>query len=383
MIARSLLAQTAAHEVKISYSYARRDESWRQEVDRLLPEFEWDVAVRTWYDGEIEPGAEWASEIDRNLAAADVILLFVGQAFVDSRYCREVELPLALRRHALGEARVVPVILEETNPDWRTLEFSRLQVLPRNGVPISSWEDRGRALSEVVQGLVDLVVHQGLHHVGRMRWELHLDGSVAEFTNSDRLAASTEFRSITGDGTLRIVGVGPGSVVLTIESTQDALARARRAFEDGALAAVAGHQIRRIAPLFGSGVRASSTIACIKRPDPLPDVDRMLLPSRAFLPTLLIGIQFDEENPLHIDFVADNGQSRLKGDAFEVENRKLIDYFLTALAVQDEDLFVNLSWGAMMFPWWPSRGSGSSQRKPRFLRPPANRSSAAAKLCRP
>jgi hypothetical protein len=98
------LDQSAAVERKIFYAYSRRDESWRQEIDRLLPEFQLDVAVRTWYDGDIEPGRQWEPEIDRNLAAADLVLLFIGQAFVDSQCCREVELPAAMRRHAAGEA---------------------------------------------------------------------------------------------------------------------------------------------------------------------------------------------------------------------------------------------------------------------------------------
>ena len=142
MIARSLLSQGGSEEVRIFYSYARRDAAWREEIDELLPAFQWDVAVRTWYDGEIEPGTAWEPEIDRNLQTADLILLFVTQAFVESEYCRNVQLPAALGRHASGEARVVPVIVESTDPDWHTLDFAHLQVLPQNGVPVSLWSDR-------------------------------------------------------------------------------------------------------------------------------------------------------------------------------------------------------------------------------------------------
>jgi hypothetical protein len=343
MIARSLLAQTNAEDVRIFYSYARRDESWRKEIDRLLPEFEWDVTVRTWYDGEIEPGDEWEPEIDRNLASADIILLFIGQAFVDSRYCREVELPAALNRHARGEARVVPIIMEDTLPDWRTLEFAHLQVLPHNGVPINSWNDRRRALEEVVQGLVDLVVRQGLRHDTRMRWELNLEGQAGAFSRADRLTATNELRHTTCDETLRCVSVGPGSIVLTIESTQDAFAHAMRAFEREQLQVVAQRRILKIVKLFGAGVRASSSLIGVCRPDAPPNPDRMLLPSRKFVPALPKRLVLNDENPLELNFIMDSGHSNLHDDDFKAETQKMVDYFTTMLAVPGDDVYVNLA----------------------------------------
>lgn len=343
MIARSLLTQTDAVDIKIFYSYARRDESWRKEVDRLLPQFEWDVTVRTWYDGEIEPGVEWEPEIDLNLQAADVILLFIGQAFLDSRYCREVELPVALRRHASGEVRVVPIIFEETKPDWRTLDFARLQALPQNGVPVSAWNDRQRAIEAVVQGLVDLLVHQGLHHHSRIRWELHIEGNPSKFTHKDRLTITTDLRRFTGDATLRCVVVGSGSIVLTMESTQDAFARVRRAFDNHEFRAVSRWNVYNVLQLFGASIRASSTISDFQRPVPLPDLERMLLPSRRFVPAVMKGIALNDEEPLHFDSIIDSGHSEAEGDAFGAETHKLLDYFNTCLAIRDDDAYVNLS----------------------------------------
>jgi hypothetical protein len=343
MIARSLLSQTAEQNIKIFYSYARRDESWRKDFDRLLSEFEWDIAVRTWYDGEVEPGTEWKSEIDKNIGAADVILLFVGQAFVDSSYCREVELPAALSRHVRGEARVVPIILEETIPDWRTLDFAHMQVLPQNGIPVSATSDRTRALEGVVQSLVDIIVHQGLHPETRMRWELHLEGELDGFTHTNRLAVTTELRQSTGDQTLRCVGVGGGSVVLTMESTQDAMTWAMRSFEEEVERVVAGYRIIKLVRLFGAGVRAISHIPGADRPASLPKPELMLLPSPNFIPVLPKMLLIDVANPLNFQFKMDTGNSGLKANELEVEIQKLFDYFLTEIAVSEEDTWVNLA----------------------------------------
>ncbi|MDH3508772.1 MAG: toll/interleukin-1 receptor domain-containing protein [Gammaproteobacteria bacterium] len=342
MIARSLLSQGDTEEVRIFYSYARRDAAWREEIDELLPAFQWDVAVRTWYDGEIEPGTAWEPEIDRNLQAADLILLFVTQAFVESEYCRNVELPAALGRHANGEARVVPVIVESTDPDWRTLDFAHLQVLPQNGVPVSLWSDRQRGLEAVVQGLVDLVVRDGLHHDSRMRWHLHLDGDAAAFDHNDRLAMTTELRQFTGDATLRCTGVRAGSIVLAMESTQDALMALMQALNERALT-LARWTVVRIVQLFGAGVRASSSVGALDRPAAPPDPERMLLPSRQHTPVLFRGFELNDAEPLKFESMVDTGSSNIEGEALQAEVGKLIDFFRTSLAVPEADMYVNLS----------------------------------------
>jgi hypothetical protein len=340
MIARSLLDQSTAAELKIFYSYARPDESWRRELDRVLPEFQWDVAVRTWYDGDIEPGTEWAGEIDRNLAAADLILLFVGQAFLDSDYCRQVELPAAMRRHRDGEARVVPIILEKTTPDWRTLDFGRLQCLPQNGVPLRDWDDHQQALRDVAQGLVELVMRHGLRPTTRMRWELHLEGDATAFSAEDRHATAEELRRATADQTVRCVSVRQGSTVLTMESTQDAMAWMSRAFDVGELRTLLGRPIRKVLRLFGASVQAISTTRVTQQDAPPPE--RMLLPSRTFEPAQIQCVIVDPDEPL----------ARLEslfytGDAEPAETAeataKLMDFFRTGLAVAETDLYVNLA----------------------------------------
>jgi len=343
VIARSLLDQSPAGELKIFYSYSRRDEEWRVEIDRLLAQFHLDVAVRTWYDGDIAPGTEWAPEIDRNLAAADLILLFVGQAFVDSEYCRTIELPAAMQRHASGEARVIPIILEPTTPDWRGLAFGRLQCLPGNGVPVSTWDDRRRALEEVCQGLVQLVLSEGLRPETRMRWELHLEGDAAAFSLADRDATTLELRRASADPTLRCVGVRPGSIVLTIESAQDAVAWAARAFDSGVLRTLLGREVRKVLRLFGSSMHAVSKTGYAK-PASLTSTDRMLLPSRPFTPALIRYMAFDEEDPLrHLDATINYGDTAFEGEELAAEARKLMDFFKTAVCVADDDMYVNLA----------------------------------------
>jgi len=65
--------------------------------------------------------------------------------------------------------------------------------------------------------------------------------------------------------------------------------------------------------------------------------------SPAFEPLVVKGLRLFSDNPLRFDFIVDKGQSGLKDDTLKVESTKLIKYFLAALTVPEDDLWVNLS----------------------------------------
>ncbi|MCR4336928.1 MAG: hypothetical protein NUV91_03895, partial [Candidatus Omnitrophica bacterium] len=60
-------------------------------------------------------------------------------------------------------------------------------------------------------------------------------------------------------------------------------------------------------------------------------------------PPLIKGLTIHQENPLLFDFIVDNGQDHLQGQAFEDEATKMIKYFLASLTVPESDQWVNLS----------------------------------------
>lgn len=346
MIAKSLLSESKSETIRIFYSYARRDDEYRTDLNRVLAQFQWDVSVSPWYDGDIPAGVDWENEIDKNLASADIILLFITQGFVDSKYCQDVELPEALRKHKKGGARVIPIILEEIVPDWRTLDFSHLQVLPKNGIPLNQWPNKREAFLHVSQGIVDLIVAQGLFPNTRCRWELHLDGDLTGFTHTDKNAVTEELRNFTGDRTLRPVAQAHGSIALTMESTQDAVSKVVDAFEEGAKQTIAGFSILDVFKLFGASIHAGTTsiLTNIRRPKKLPDPDLILLPSRPFEPVTLNGLKTDKTNPLrNLDWVVNKGDSKLEADGLKSETAKLLNYFLTCIAIPEDDAYVNLA----------------------------------------
>jgi hypothetical protein len=75
----------------------------------------------------------------------------------------------------------------------------------------------------------------------------------------------------------------------------------------------------------------------------LPPAGQMVALSPAYAPVMLRGIHFLEDQPLQFDFLIDSGESSSPQDALQEESYVLIKYFLAALAVPDDNLWVNLS----------------------------------------
>jgi hypothetical protein len=138
-------------EIKLFCSYSHKDEALRDELGKHLKLFERQGLIRSWHDRKIGAGDVWQEAIDRGLREADVILLLISADFLASDYCFDFEMNKALDRHAAGEALVIPVILRPV--DWRATPFSKLQALPADGRPVTTFQNIDIALEQVAQGI--------------------------------------------------------------------------------------------------------------------------------------------------------------------------------------------------------------------------------------
>ena len=77
----------------------------------------------------------------------------------------------------------------------------------------------------------------------------------------------------------------------------------------------------------------------------LPQPGALVTVSPAYIPVLMKGMKIHTDNPMLFDFIVDSGKSGLSvtGNAFQAESQKLIKYFLAALTIKENDLWVNLS----------------------------------------
>ena len=80
----------------IFISYSHKDEKWLLELKRFLVPLEKKELIKIWDDNQIEAGADWEEEIERELSAAKAALLLVSQDFLNSEFIAEKELPYLL-----------------------------------------------------------------------------------------------------------------------------------------------------------------------------------------------------------------------------------------------------------------------------------------------
>jgi cell pole-organizing protein PopZ len=104
--------------------------------------------ITEWFDRNIEAGGEWRAEIAEQLDSADLILLLISSDFLDSDFSYEEEMMRAMERSDRDEARVIAVMLRPVD-GWEHTPFSKLQVVPRDALPVTRWEDQDEALVDV------------------------------------------------------------------------------------------------------------------------------------------------------------------------------------------------------------------------------------------
>ncbi len=137
--------------LQLFFSYSHKDEALRDELANHLSTLIRQGVISSWHDRKILPGEEWDHQINDNLNTADIILLLVSSDFIGSNYCWDVEVTTAIERHNTGKARVIPVILRKV--DWSDTPFAKLQFLPKNADPVTSWTNRDEAFTNVAQGI--------------------------------------------------------------------------------------------------------------------------------------------------------------------------------------------------------------------------------------
>jgi len=164
-------------EIFFSCSQDRTDEKLRDELERHLGLLTQEGHVSVWHRGKIGPGVEEEPEVEIRLNKAHIILLLVSARFITSYSCYYIEMKRAMERHEASEARVIPILLHPV--DVELAHFAKLQILPMNRKPITSWPKLDEALAHIAECIRKVVEEittstQGL-------------GTVAEKVDSTRL----------------------------------------------------------------------------------------------------------------------------------------------------------------------------------------------------
>ena len=162
---------------QIFLSYADEDEKLRERLEMQLAILEREGLITIWHKGKIVAGEETDYEIARHLNMAHVILLLVSASFIASYHCYNIELKRAMERHEAREVRVIPIILHAV--DVEIAGFAKLQQLPMNKKPVTSWPQPDEALSHVAACIRKVV--------GELQKPKQAHGIIEESLDSNRL----------------------------------------------------------------------------------------------------------------------------------------------------------------------------------------------------
>lgn len=153
--ARRRMSAPPANPIDVFFSYAEADRALREKLETHLAILKRKGVIRGWHAGEIGAGDEWGKEVREQLEKAKMILLLVSADFLASDFCYEEQMRRAIQRHEGREAEVVPVILDAC--DWEPAPFGKLQALPRDKRPVTSWSNQSEAFADIARGIREKV----------------------------------------------------------------------------------------------------------------------------------------------------------------------------------------------------------------------------------
>lgn len=117
--------------VKAYVFHASQDQFEWQTLRDLLAPLVADGALV--FRQEALPGKDWAAENAAALAEAELLLLLLSPAFLESPAGR-YELEAAVKRALSAPLRLLPILLRRC--DWQGLPLASFQILPADGVPV-------------------------------------------------------------------------------------------------------------------------------------------------------------------------------------------------------------------------------------------------------
>ena len=119
-----------APKLKVFVSYSHANYKLWDRLKTHLDILKNERLVCWWYDGKIRPGSEWDDAIRRELKEADIVILLLSNEFFASKYINGVELREAKRRQQIGEAEILPVLLEPSPAFVKQTWLKKLQTVP-------------------------------------------------------------------------------------------------------------------------------------------------------------------------------------------------------------------------------------------------------------
>lgn len=140
-------------------SYSHHDQSMLDTLHSHLAQLKREQLITVWTDNEITAGQNVKNAINTSLSGSKLFLALLSPSYIASNYCYEVEFKSALKMQEKGELIIIPIIIEPC--DWHNTPFKDLLALPKDGKPISTWDNINTAFLGVIQGIRKVLSKEG------------------------------------------------------------------------------------------------------------------------------------------------------------------------------------------------------------------------------
>jgi len=131
-------------------SYSHKDEQWKDRLLKHLQVLACEKLLNSWHDRDIEPGTPWFDRIMGELNQAGAVVMLISSDYLTSSFILEEEVPIILRRLGQEEIKLFPLIVEPC--PWEEVSWlSALTVLPKDGQALSTFNDAGKAETQLVE----------------------------------------------------------------------------------------------------------------------------------------------------------------------------------------------------------------------------------------
>ncbi len=134
-------------------SYSHKDEAEKEKLISHLGVLQSDGLIDVWVDDRLDPGSDWAADIDQAINRARVAILLITANFLTSDIL-QTEVPRLLARRQYEELIVFPVIARPCA--WRKVEWLvKMKVRPKHEEPV--WREGGYYVDEELAAIAEEV----------------------------------------------------------------------------------------------------------------------------------------------------------------------------------------------------------------------------------
>lgn len=144
---------------KIFLLHSQADESYKRKLQIALSPLTRQGFIEVQDLNKILAGGIWEESVKEMVEDANVILLLISSDFIASKFYDTRIMDLIWKKHSSSSARVIPIIIRPCN--WELLPIKNLNVLPKNKIPLSKFENIDEGLTELVDEINEVIIFNG------------------------------------------------------------------------------------------------------------------------------------------------------------------------------------------------------------------------------